>query len=252
MTTLIIHPQNKISRAQAYKLASKYLHIDVEDDTTHPDLHILDGLDESSIGIDEVRKLASQLQYQPYSAPMQVGLILSAEKLTQEAQNSLLKDLEEPTPQTVFILTTSHEKHLLPTILSRSRKIFVNKNLDEKKSEEEIIPDDLKKYKCFKKRFDPEIFLKNNTVDKFLIIEEIVKQNKDNPRLIDVFLNGLLDYHRVKLLEKIKDSDLEKLEIILHNIKKITRAMHYISRNSNKRLSLENLILQLNQSIIEY
>lgn len=89
----------------------------------HPDLHVLDGTKEK-LGIDTVREFVRKLQYFPYEAPNQVGIILFADALTEEAQNFLLKPLEEHSEKTHYILTASHEKKILETVRSRCKTIF--------------------------------------------------------------------------------------------------------------------------------
>ncbi len=74
--------------------------------------------DESSIGIARVRQFTSHLSLAP-SGALSVGIISDAELLTQEAQNALLKTLEEPPGHARIILETQTIDTLLPTILSR-------------------------------------------------------------------------------------------------------------------------------------
>lgn len=76
--------------------------------------------DKSSIGIEAVRELQHAVKLRlPADAPYRVIHITQAEALTTEAQNSLLKLLEEPPEATVIILTATTEQSLLPTIRSR-------------------------------------------------------------------------------------------------------------------------------------
>ena len=69
------------------------------------DVHIIES-ETASIGIDEVKSLLYSLQYKPLSHEKQFGIILNAYLLTTEAQNVLLKSLEEPSKNTEFILGT--------------------------------------------------------------------------------------------------------------------------------------------------
>jgi DNA polymerase III delta prime subunit len=55
----------------------------------------------------------------PYASSYKVAVINDADRLTPEAQNSLLKTLEEPAEQTIIALVTRNYSKLLPTILSR-------------------------------------------------------------------------------------------------------------------------------------
>ncbi|MFH1547584.1 MAG: hypothetical protein ABIC57_03800, partial [bacterium] len=123
MTTLIIHPKIEVQEEKAIELIRGFLHLTENfvhiNEIHHPDLHLVDGTHVSSIGIDDVKEFMHSLQYQPYQAEKQIGVIFFSDALTTEAQNSLLKTLEEPGLQTEYILTVSHEKKILPTILSR-------------------------------------------------------------------------------------------------------------------------------------
>lgn len=73
----------------------------------------------ATIGVDEVRSIIEEVNKRPYEGDRKVILIHSAEKLTVQAQNALLKTIEEP-PQGVFIiLLTTNLEGILETIKSR-------------------------------------------------------------------------------------------------------------------------------------
>ena len=68
---------------------------------THPDVHtIVPGGASDQIKIEEIRHLIGRVALRPFSGRMQVALIDGAQRLTEEAANSLLKALEEPSSQT--------------------------------------------------------------------------------------------------------------------------------------------------------
>ena len=91
---------------------------------THPDVHVMSpGGASDQIKIDEVRHLIGRLALRPFNARVQVALLDGAERLTEEAANSLLKALEEPSARARFLLTTSQPSHCLPTIVSRCQLI---------------------------------------------------------------------------------------------------------------------------------
>ncbi len=77
-------------------------------------------------GIQNTRILLSKLAKKPYNSKVITAVISEAQNLTLEAQNSLLKTLEEPNPTSQIILTTSSELSLLSTVSSRCRKIFLH------------------------------------------------------------------------------------------------------------------------------
>lgn len=95
----------------------------------HPDIRVVDTafqaalLDEAesaNLKIDTMRELTRWAQQKPMLSPWKVFIVRDAEALLPQAQNALLKTLEEPPPGTLVILTVSKKTSLLSTILSRS------------------------------------------------------------------------------------------------------------------------------------
>jgi DNA polymerase-3 subunit gamma/tau len=76
----------------------------------------------SNRGIDEIRELRERVNYAPNQARYKVYIIDEVHMLTKEASNALLKTLEEPPPQVIFILATTEAHKVLPTILSRCQR----------------------------------------------------------------------------------------------------------------------------------
>lgn len=77
--------------------------------------------EQSSISIQTIHNLNSWLALMPHSSAIKLAIIWQAEKLTTEAQNALLKNLEEPPKASQIVLATQEPLKLLPTILSRCR-----------------------------------------------------------------------------------------------------------------------------------
>jgi len=71
------------------------------------------------IKVGSVRELRHALSLTPYEAPYRIALLLRFEEANDNAQNALLKTLEEPNPRVVLLLTADMAEHLLPTIESR-------------------------------------------------------------------------------------------------------------------------------------
>jgi DNA polymerase-3 subunit delta' len=87
---------------------------------SHPDLHLLSPSGASDqIRIDDVRSLLGRIALRPYNARFQAAILDGADRLTEEAANSVLKALEEPPATTRFILIASRLAECLPTIVSR-------------------------------------------------------------------------------------------------------------------------------------
>ena len=75
------------------------------------------------IGIGEVREIQHQASLKPYEGEHRVFIFDGAEHMSEDAANALLKTLEEPPPQVLLALLASNEEALLPTILSRCRRV---------------------------------------------------------------------------------------------------------------------------------
>ena len=90
------------------------------DSGNHPDVKWITHEKANSIGVDEVREqINNDIVIKPYSSKYKVYIIDEAEKMTVQAQNALLKTIEEPPEYGVVILLTSNITALLPTIQSR-------------------------------------------------------------------------------------------------------------------------------------
>ncbi len=85
----------------------------------HPDIRRVTH-EKATIGVDDIRlQLNNDILVKPYSRPYKVYIIDEAEKMTEQAQNAMLKTIEEPPEYAIIILLTVNAKLLLPTILSR-------------------------------------------------------------------------------------------------------------------------------------
>lgn len=78
----------------------------------------------SNRGIDEIRNLKEHVQYVPVSSKYKVYIIDEAHMLTPQAFNALLKTLEEPPQNVVFILATTEADKIPPTIASRCERLY--------------------------------------------------------------------------------------------------------------------------------
>ena len=87
---------------------------------SHPDIIYVTHEKPNTIGVDDVRQgIGETVQIKPYSGQHKIYIIEEAEKLTAQAQNALLRTLEEPPEYVVFLLLTTGTGTLLPTIISR-------------------------------------------------------------------------------------------------------------------------------------
>lgn len=113
------------------------------------DTIILDA--EESGGIGDIKKLSSQIHQRPYESTHNSFIITEAQNLTIEAQNALLKVLEEPPQSSRFILTAPTSEGLLPTVSSRCQISHLENNLNKEVNIEPIktffLKSPLEKYK---------------------------------------------------------------------------------------------------------
>lgn len=74
----------------------------------------------NTISVDDIRaQINNDVGIKPYSSPYKIYIVNEAEKMTVQAQNAILKTLEEPPEYAVILLLTTNVNSLLPTILSR-------------------------------------------------------------------------------------------------------------------------------------
>lgn len=187
-----------------------------------------ENIEGKSIKIEQIHEFIRTTQLKPYSHKFKVGVIISAEKATREAQNALLKTLEEPPKNTFLILTASSQTKLLPTIVSRCQIIELagkEKSRIDKRTIKTI--------------------LNANIVKRYEMIEEMVKQKNKAQVAEEVnnLIETLLGYFRGRLLKSHKDP--QKSKNLFEIIKLIESTRLAIDKNVNLRLALENLMINL-------
>ena len=85
-----------------------------------PDIIYVSHEKPNTISVDDIRaQINNDIAIKPYSSPYKIYIMNEAEKMTPQAQNAILKTLEEPPEYAVIMLLTSNVNSLLPTILSR-------------------------------------------------------------------------------------------------------------------------------------
>lgn len=89
------------------------------DSNNHPDVRFVTH-EKASISVDDIREqLINDITIKPYSSAYKIYIIPDANKMTEQAQNALLKTIEEPPEYAVILLITENSKNLLDTIQSR-------------------------------------------------------------------------------------------------------------------------------------
>lgn len=215
---LLIHPETA-------KRESKVEKILVEQGMTrnHPDLLWFEA--EAKMGVEQARQIKDFLSLKPYQGIKQAIAIISAENLTLDAQNTLLKTLEEPPGEVVIVLGVSSEDQLLPTILSRCQIVDL---ASSEQSQNEVI---------HKYDEDIEKLLNLNSEGRFQFIEKLKER--------DEFLPALTKYFRKRLLEN--NAKTLTLEQIHNFLKELLTAEKWAKSNVNIRAILEYLMLKMPQ-----
>jgi DNA polymerase III subunit delta' len=91
----------------------------------HPDIHIY--RPEGKIGMHSIasmRQFNEEVYISPFEAPWKIFIIYEADRMLPYSANALLKTFEEPAQDAIIILLTSAPSSLLPTVLSRCRKLY--------------------------------------------------------------------------------------------------------------------------------
>jgi DNA polymerase III delta prime subunit len=121
MTSFIVVARDKEKRLTYAKEYCAKLQIDpfditlIEQETTTKNT--------SSIGIEDVKNMQKKIFLKPFRGQTKAVIIEESHLLTTQAQNALLKVLEEPPAHTIMILSTQSKDSLLPTIISRCQVI---------------------------------------------------------------------------------------------------------------------------------
>lgn len=172
-------------------------------------------IEERPIKIQKMRELIYWVNLKPHSSPKKIAVIKTIEGLTLEAANAILKVLEEPPENTIFILQASRKERILPTILSRCQIIKGTSRQDED------LPDNFLK---------ASQILSKTIKDRFIYASEI--SGSEN---IKAYIDAWEREYREKLI---------KNEEILPTLINLRNARSLLSSNISVKLLLENLFLE--------
>jgi hypothetical protein len=190
---------------------------------------------DKSIGIDRIRSLISQLNLIPAHGKKRAGIIPEAEKATTEAQNALLKLLEEPPKSTHIFLSAPNPAHLLPTIVSRCKIArIVGAGLVPARSLDDI-----------KNIFNPShITHHTSPITKSFELSQKYGSTRDSA---DQLLQNALLYTRSKYLVTNPHITHHTLPITHYSqiARKINLSRKLLASNVNPRQVLENLFFDI-------
>ena len=223
----------------------------------HPDFNLINDQGET-IKINQIREITNKIYEKPIISSKKVYIINDCEKMTEEAQNCLLKTLEEPPEYVCIILISSNENFILTTIKSRCMKISFKNISDEelknyllKNNYYDTITNSL--LKLFNGSIGMAIKMQENQ-DLYQKVENIIK-NIENQDLIDILLNykdtcdkenifNILEYMSVCFFEMAKE-DKRYIECI----NKVNNTVERLKSNGNFDMTLDNLFIGLWEEI---
>ncbi len=230
--------------------------IELENDN-NPDFNIIKP--DGKIKIEQIRKMLEKVYEKPIISDKKVYIIDDAETMTIEAQNCLLKTLEEPPEYIVIILITSNESNLINTIKSRCLKLTFNslengelkQYLENKLEFQNISETMLENFegsvgKALKVKEKQELYsnmettLKNfncnSVIDLINNATEIYK-GKEN-------INEILEYFNIYFLKKAKEeyNNASKYVKAIEIIEDTKKRLVY---NSNYDMTIDNLLINI-------
>jgi len=224
---LIIGGQEGDRQKKAFSILENRLGVKIKDPFRQPDIIALK--EEDSIKIDQIRRLKKWLRLKPSFLKLKAGLILEAQKLTPEAQNALLKTLEEPPQKSILILTSLKSEALLPTVVSRCQEIEVF-------GQKSLLPEE--------EKYHHSIVLKILSAkigERLQLAEEIAKTKKEALKFI---ADHLVVWRQLMTNSITNKTDLKitPLEAV-RNTKNIQKTYRLLKTNVNFRLAIENLLI---------
>ena len=252
----------------------------------HPDLIYVKHEKPNSIGVDDIREqINDTIMIRPYSSYYKIYIVDEAEKMTVQAQNALLKTMEEPPFYAVIILITTNQEAFLPTILSRcvqlklkplkdfTVKSYLSEHLGVPEKEAEICAAfargnlgkaiHLASSDEFKELYQKVMMMVKNisTMDIVSLLDHIREMKEQNFDMEDVLDLLQLWYRDVLMYKVTKDMNLlifkDEYKVINGMVQKvdyaglekilasIDTARTRLSANVNMELAMELLLLTM-------
>lgn len=232
------------------------------DSQNHPDIKIINEESET-IKINTVREMIQTVYEKPILSDKKIYIINDCDKMTKEAQNSLLKTLEEPPEYIVIILIASNSDMILNTIKSRCTKIVFDK-LKEKEIKEILNNTEFNNIKISENMYDffdgsiGKALQILERKEQYENIEEFISKIKNSSKLDFINMNketftkeeinGLLEYCIVLLFNLgKKEKDIK----YLNSAKIIHETKIRINSNSNFDMSIDNMLFKLWEEVNE-
>lgn len=181
---------------------------------------------EKALGIEDVRKIQEKIFLKPFKGERKALFVVMQQSATPDAQNAMLKLLEEPPANTLIYLITTNHLSFIPTVLSRAKLI------EPEKEEIKIEGDGLEK------------ILALDTAGEKLYLAQVVSKEKTEAI---AWLEKAILAAREEMLKQVQHDNNKQEALKLRKLIHKLELTHYDLKttNANPRLSLENLLLNI-------
>lgn len=225
----------------------------------HPDIVYVTH-EKASLGVDDIRQqVNNDVSIKPYSSARKIYIIPDGENMTEQAQNALLKTIEEPPEYAVFLLLTENINTFLPTILSRCVTLqlkpvdakWIKKFLMEKKQ----VPDYLAELSA--------AFSQGNVgkAIRYASSEEFIEMKKDTIHVL-THVDDMKNYEIMQFIKKMAENkgnvddylDLMLLwyrDVLMFKVTQDTNGLLFADEISSIRKQSQNKQYEGIESIIQ-
>lgn len=217
----------------------------------HPDFYQIEP-ENRVIKIEQIRKIQEKISEKPIVSKRKVYIIMDSDLMTKEAQNCLLKTLEEPPEYATIILITANESKLLNTIKSRCMKVvfeaveeekienYIEKVLDIETSKEWIKKSEGSIGKAIRLQEEKEIYEQVNQFLKYVEEKDLITTlNKADVLYKEKEkIQEILDYINISLYDT---KERKKLNCIQY----VEDTKRRVLANSNYDMCIDYLLMKL-------
>jgi DNA polymerase III gamma/tau subunit len=218
---------------------ANYIYKKLSESTKTP-LYVLDKTDKNSIGIEEIRELLKHVSLKADNSYKYTRFILvkNADLLTVDAQNAVLKQIEELPERTIFMMVASSLDNMLPTIISRCYLI-------------DLLPISQEQaYKYAKKNnIDNKLVEKAYSVSEgnySIFIELLKNEDHEMYELLNtakMFISSDV-YSRQTIVKKVA-IDREKIELFISSIQLIARTAMRNAETKESKIRWKNILTEV-------
>ncbi len=174
------------------------------DTENHPDFLVVEP-EGNTIKVEQIRQMISKIIEKPIISDKKVYIVNDSDKMTEEAQNTLLKTLEEPPENIIIILIAEKEEKILSTIKSRCTKITFQP------IEQDKLKEILKKQYQYENISEHLLTFFNGSIKKALN----VKEKKEVYEQIEKMVLGIKQMNKIEMLNQKNNIDKEEIINIL-------------------------------------